>query len=139
MYSFCVQNYTAKVNLPIFQACIWPSLSQQGQVKSSQHSTVVPLQLFSVTCGVQGASGRDRGGADWPGASLCSRLCAVSSRGVCREAWDDTGLCSGAECPSVSSVFSTSNALAFCVEFLSWSLWLTSAPEVSLEDAQLKK
>lgn len=46
-----------------------PDPSQKGQVRHSQHSHVVSLQLSSATCGVQGALGQYCGGAQWPGAS----------------------------------------------------------------------
>lgn len=137
--SCCIQNYTVKVNLPIFRACIWPSLSRNGQVRHSQPSTMVPLQLSGATCEVPRSQERTEGvcsGREHPsvfGFVLCP------PRGVRGEARDLTGLRWGAECPSISSILSTSNALTFSVGFLSWSLWLTSAPEVSLEDAPLKK
>lgn len=133
--SCCIQNYTVKVNLPTFGACIWPSLSRNGQVRHSQASTVVPLQLSGAACEVPRSQERTEGvcsGREHP---------AVFGFVPCppREARDLTGLRWGAECPSVSGVLSTSNALTFSVGCLSWSLWLTSAPEVSLEDALMKK
>lgn len=139
MSSCCIQNCTVKVNLPIFQACIWPPLSRNGQVRHSQPSTAVPLQLSGAACEVLRSQERTEGvcsSREHPsvfGFGLCPPW------GVCGEARDPTRLRWGAECPSVSSVLSTSNTLTFSIGFLSWSLWLTSAPAVSLEDAPMKK
>lgn len=112
---------------PFFRFASDPPCHRKDQLDVLSTASVFFSQLSNATCGVQGASEQDRGGALYPETSLCFQLCAVpSSGGVCGEAWDVTGLHSGAVCPSMSIVFSTSNALKTCVGFLSWSLCLPS-------------